>query len=133
MNAVYQLPGDCPCGSDSCLMQGTKLAKSGHLVGCGCRPCLGLRSKRSGQRKQSSALKAAAHAEGRTMDIAPTHEEQARLLVHYEIKSGEQVLRAGPKQREDWEKQARLFAERQVPPRKWAVVTMPPGDASLAR
>jgi hypothetical protein len=60
------------------------------------------------------------------MEVAPTHEEQARLLVHYEVKSGDQVDKAGRATREDWEKQARVFAHRQTPRKKWAVVTLSP-------
>ena len=117
---------ECPCG---CGVIGHKLkVKNGHVVGCKCRSCLGTRNRRNGQKSQSRALKDAARAEGTSMEIAPTHEEQARLLVHYESKQGEQVPKG---LRGEWmrktEQQARGFAQRQVPTRKWAVVFSMPG------
>jgi hypothetical protein len=62
------------------------------------------------------------------MDIAPTHEEQARLLVHYEVKAGAQIPKAffGGWMRHATA-QASNFAERQVPARKWALVLEPDG------
>jgi len=63
MNAVTQEMGLCPCVVQSeewslglrpsCDVVGTKLSKYGHLVGCKCRPCLGRRNKRSGQRTEA--------------------------------------------------------------------------------
>jgi hypothetical protein len=48
MNPVIQSLGPCPC--ESCPTVGTKIAaKSGHLVGCKCRSCVGRRNKRKGQ------------------------------------------------------------------------------------
>lgn len=112
---------ECPCG---CGAQGLKLQvrHDRHLVGCTCRVCIGRRSKRKGAANQSRVLKAAAAAEGKRMDVAPSNEESASLLVHYEVKSGEQTRTASAKTLLDWEKQARLFAERQTPLKKWAVV-----------
>ena len=126
----------CPCG---CGVTGWKLTKplpvrgydsdrEEHANGCTCKRHTGGRSKSRGQRTQSKHLKAAAKAEGRTMEVAPTHEEQARLLVHYEVKSGQQIPKGiyG-----DWTRkaiqQAESFAMRQVPHRKWALVLDPPG------
>jgi len=66
MNAVTQPMGLCPCNGyaaveladgsgpwESCGVIGTKLTKQGHLVGCKCRHCIGLRNKRSGQRTEA--------------------------------------------------------------------------------
>lgn len=64
--------------------------------------------------------------QGVSMTVAPTHEEQARLLLHYEVKSGDQVAKANRAKVEEWAKQARQFAERQVPSKKWALVLVYP-------
>lgn len=127
---TWQPYDPCPCG---CGVVAWKLRKNGHGVGCKCRPCLGSRSKRKGQAAQSRVLKDAARAEGITMDFAPTHEEQARLLLHYEVKSGEQIPKGlrGDKMRQ-WENQARNFAHGQVPRRKWSLVfSMPGGERRI--
>lgn len=124
-SAPYHPGEQCPCGTEGCT--GSKLtSKTGHVVGCICKPCQSRSNQRSGARHQSRILKAAAAAEGTRMDTAPTHEEAAKLLVHYEVKSGEQVLKASAKTLLDWEKQARLHAERQTPRKKWAVVSVFP-------
>ena len=60
MSAVTQDFGPCPCQTErrawahhnpdsGCGVVGTKLKKNGHLVGCRCRPCTGLRSQKKGQ------------------------------------------------------------------------------------
>lgn len=133
--AVEPWPGwpFCPCG---CTTTGLKLQTrhDKHLVGCTCRVCTGRRSKYKGQRRQSAVLKDAARAQGVTMEIAPTHEEQARLLVHYESKSGAMIPKGlrGDTMRH-WEDQARNFAQRQVPSRKWALVFTFPGKPRRRR
>jgi hypothetical protein len=130
---VMQTIGSCPCETTRCTAIGTKLTRAGHLVGCGCASCMGRRNRKKGQAAQSRVLKDAARAEGITMEIAPTHEEQARLLVHYESKSGTSLPRAfsGEWMRKA-EQQAREFAHRQVPRRKWAVVfTMAGGSRRI--
>jgi len=58
MNAVTQALGPCPCEDDGSLRQGqcvwgTRLQKNGHLKGCLCRPCIGRRNRRSGQRTEA--------------------------------------------------------------------------------
>ena len=118
----------CPCGCR--IISGKLSVRTGHVHGCRCPSCRGLRNRRKGQKAQSRVLKDAAKAQGVTMEIAPTHEEQARLLVHYESKQGEQVPKGmrGARMAE-WEKQARGFAERQTPRKKWALVLTFPGGA----
>ena len=58
MNAVTQNLGPCPCRFEvwsagqpptTCRIEGTKLKKNGHLVGCGCRSCIGTRNRAKGQ------------------------------------------------------------------------------------
>lgn len=124
---TWQPYSPCPC---DCGEVSHKLKKNGHVVGCKCRPCLGKRNRASGQRKQSRAIKDAARAEGKTMDVAPTHEEQAGLQVHYEVKSGAQIPKAFTG---EWTRkaiqQAESFAQRQVPHKKWALVLDPPGQS----
>ena len=120
--------GVCPCQHPSCDVQGTKITRFGCLVGCKCYSCQGRRNRKKGQRAQSRTLKDAAKAEGTSMEVAPTHEEQARLLVHYESKSGTSMPRALSG---EWirkaEEQASHFAHRQTPMRKWALVFTFPG------
>ena len=122
----------CPCG---CGVIGWKLVKPlkdddgpQHCNGCRCHRHTGKRNRSKGQKAQSRALKDAARAEGTTMEVAPTHEEQARLLVHYESKQGEQIPKG---MRGEWmrkaEQQASGFAARQTPRRKWALVFTFPG------
>jgi hypothetical protein len=117
----------CPCG---CGVEGLKLQTrfDRHLVGCTCRVCTGRRTHYRGKRHQSRVLKDAAKAEGTRMDVAPIHEEQANLLVHYESKSGDSLPKGmtGAMMRH-FEGQARLFAERCTPRRKWALVFTFPG------
>ena len=122
----------CPCGCDAEGMK-LQLRHDRHLVGCECSSCRGRRNRRSGHKKQARVLKDAAKAEGWTMEIAPTHEEQARLLVHYESKAGDQIPKGlrGDTMRK-WEQQASNFAHRQTPRRKWALVfTMPGGGRRI--
>ena len=58
MNAVTQPMGPCPCRAGveayfefptRCTVNGTKLTRYGHLVGCGCYECQGRRNRRKGQ------------------------------------------------------------------------------------
>jgi len=61
VNAVTQSFGPCPCRGpgnyfltgSGCDLEGTKLTRYGHLVGCLCRSCIGRRNKRSGQRTEA--------------------------------------------------------------------------------
>jgi hypothetical protein len=130
--AIQEL-GPCPCLS--CDIVGTKLAKvSGHLVGCACISCRNRNNRSRGHRKQSRVLKDAARAEGTSMLIAPTHEEQAKLLLHYESKSGTSLPKGmSGAMMASYEKQARDFAEfKCVPSRKWALVfTFPSGKRRI--
>ena len=61
MNAVTQDFGPCPCGetyyASPCRMEGTKLTRFGHLVGCKCPSCTGRRNKRKGQAAEARAHK----------------------------------------------------------------------------
>lgn len=89
MNAVTQDPGPCPCLV--CYQIGTKLTKYGHLIGCTCRPCLGRRSRRKGQKAQAKM-----HRRLGGEGFTPTHEEAARpyevtVTVMPESKTGSQV------------------------------------------
>ena len=100
MNAVTQNLGPCPCRFEvwsagqpptTCRIEGTKLTRYGHLVGCTCRPCLGRRSKRKGQKAQAKMHKRLG-GEGFT----PSNEESARpyevtVLVMPESKTGGQI------------------------------------------
>jgi hypothetical protein len=77
----------CPCG---CEVVAWKLSvKSGHVVGCKCRPCTGRRSRKKGQAAQHRTWKALG-GEGPT----PLHEEstpEQEIKVRPEVKSGGQV------------------------------------------
>lgn len=62
MNAVTQEMGPCPCRIEGsiwgtvqmrCTVQGTKLTRYGHLVGCTCPSCIGRRNRRSGQKTEA--------------------------------------------------------------------------------
>lgn len=89
MNPVNQNMGRCPCGIDSCKMLGTKLKKNGHLVGCSCRPCTGLRNRRKGQAGQAKGHRALG-GEGFT----PSNEESTGgypIVVQCEWKTGAQI------------------------------------------
>lgn len=120
----------CVCGIEGC--EGLKLTRVGHVVKCLCRSCQGRRSKRKGSGNQSRLLKMAAAAEGRPYTrYAPTHEEAARLLCHYEVKAGEQVTKALPALLRSWMKQSADFAMSQTPTKKWSVVLQPPRKEAL--
>ena len=96
MNTVTQTFGPCPCGEGiggirTCGIQGTKLTRYGHLVGCTCRSCLGRRSKRKGQKAQAKM-----HKRLGGQGFTPSNEESARpyevtVLVMPESKTGGQV------------------------------------------
>ena len=98
MSTVTQDFGPCPCREDespygwtSCIVEGTKLTRYGHLVGCTCRPCLGRRSKRKGQKAQAKM-----HKRLGGQGFTPSNEESARpyevtVLVMPESKTGGQV------------------------------------------
>ena len=95
MNPVSQPLGICPCKTEDpasgCGMLGTKITKFGHLVGCGCRPCTGRRSKRKGH-----AAQAKMHRRLGGVGFTPHDEESARpytveVTVMPESKTGSQV------------------------------------------
>ena len=74
-----------------CKQEGTKLTRYGHLVGCTCRPCLGRRNKRKGQKAQAKM-----HKRLGGTGFTPSHEEAARpytveVTVMPESKTGSQV------------------------------------------
>lgn len=50
MNPIYQDPGPCVCGHESCDAVGTKLNKEGHLTDCCCPVCTARYSSRKGRR-----------------------------------------------------------------------------------
>src|SRR3990167_8277718 len=60
MNPVTQDFGPCPCLGrylgpgdvvvEGCGIEGTKLTRYGHLVGCTCHSCLGRRNRRAGKK-----------------------------------------------------------------------------------
>lgn len=83
-------PGEpCPCGCDEIAL---KISfKTGHVLGCKCRRCVGRRSQRKGRRAQSNAHRLLG-GEG----VSPSNEEsgrayELRLLVRPEVKKGGQV------------------------------------------
>jgi hypothetical protein len=80
---------ECICGCGVFNLK-TQL-KTGHVVGCICRPCTGRRSKRKGQAAQARTHKRLG-GEGWT----PSNEESARpysieCMVMPEVKTGQQV------------------------------------------
>ena len=92
MNALPDyVPGaPCPCG---CGATASRLSiKTGHVRGsCKCRPCIGLRNRRGGQRKHAQAHRALG-GEGFT----PTHEESGKpytieVTIQMESKAGKQI------------------------------------------
>lgn len=71
-----------------CGVAGTKLTKYGHLVGCTCRPCLGRRNRRKGQKAEARGHKRLGGT-GRTIRDDLFH---AYSLNHsVEVKTGAQV------------------------------------------
>lgn len=106
-------PG-CPCG---CVVVGAKLTKYGHVQGCICRRCIGLRSKRKGQRGQRSVHRALGG-----VGFTPSNEESARvyeievLRVLPEVKAGSQVLKSFVSfVASEWFRKAYSQSERAVP------------------
>lgn len=97
---MIQTFGICPCRVDPgsiCRTEGTKIAKvSGHLVGCGCRSCLGRRSGHKGRRAQTTM-----HQRLGGFGTSPRHEESARVyppvFVMPESKHGDQIPKSWDK------------------------------------
>lgn len=83
--------GYCGC-ADRCDKFGTlgRPDRNGarHVRGCPCRVCLGRRSKRKGQRKQSKAVTALGIPRS---SLHPGHEEHLGGTVRIEVKAGAQV------------------------------------------
>src|SRR3972149_11988787 len=61
----------CPCGCG--VVAGKLSMKAGHVIGCRCRPCVGLRNRRKGQKNQ-----ALSHRRLGGQGFTPTNEERAR-------------------------------------------------------
>lgn len=95
MNAVTQEFGPCPCnpgfpeaGRPWCDVEGTKLKRNGHLVGCKCRSCIGTRNKRKGYKAEARAHKRLGGQGGTVRDDL----FHAYSLNHsVEVKTGAQV------------------------------------------
>lgn len=88
-HAVTAGPCECDpgCGLEGPLGRADRAGRR-HVRGCPCRPCVGRRNRRKGQRKQSAAR--------RLLGIEPVgrgadHEENWRGAVRCEVKAGRQV------------------------------------------
>lgn len=78
----------CPCG---CGVDGLKLTKVGHVIGCGCRSCIGRRNQAKGKRTQAKT-----HRRLGGTGFTPSNEESARpyqveVTVMPEVKAGQQI------------------------------------------
>jgi hypothetical protein len=108
------VPGDaCHCGLEGC--RGSKLSsKTGHVVGCVCRPCLGRRNRKKGHRAQATA-----HRKLGGTGFTPHDEESGRTYsveVQAEVKAGSQIPRSFVAfSGLDWTRRAFSQAERAIP------------------
>ena len=104
----------CPCGCG--VVAGKLSMKTGHVIGCKCRSCIGLRNRRKGQKNQ-----ALSHRRLGGQGFTPTNEESARaydvkVSVQPEHKTGEQVPKSFDKfGGTDWSRRALSQAERAIP------------------
>jgi hypothetical protein len=112
--AEHYVPGaPCFCGIEGCT--GSKLSsKTGHVVGCLCRPCLGRRNQKRGKRGQ-----AVAHRNLGGVGFTPSNEESGRTYsveVQVEVKAGAQVPASFQKFASlDWTRRALSQADRAIP------------------
>jgi len=105
---------ECVCGCGEVNLK-TQL-KTGHVVGCTCRPCIGRRNRRKGQKAQAKM-----HKNLGGTGFTPTNEESARpyhveCILMPEGKTGKQV----PKSWDDfvsseWFRHALSQSSRAVP------------------
>lgn len=83
----WQPYSPCPCG---CSATAHKLSvKTGHVLGCACHSCIGIRNQRKGKRGQANA-----HRHLRGEGFTPSNEESGRAYsveVRIEAKKGAQV------------------------------------------
>lgn len=114
MTPTFQELGPCPCFT--CDKVGTKLAKrSGHLVGCTCRSCLGRRNRERGRKAQGRGYRRL----GGDAKFTPGHEENQGVLsieVGVESKQGQQIPASLLSfARGVWARRAWSQAERAIP------------------
>lgn len=105
--------GPCPCGCP--VRSAHASAKTGHVRGCVCRPCVGRRSRRAGRKHQTDGHRAL----GGDPRFSPANEETARTYtveLMVEHKSGDQVPRSFRKfVALEWTRRALSQAERALP------------------
>lgn len=94
MTPTTQEFGPCPCQSEAtgiqCVLEGTKLTRYGHLVGCTCRSCLGRRNKRKGAKANARGHKRLG-GQGGTVNDDLYYSYSINLSV--EVKTGAQIPR----------------------------------------
>ena len=104
----------CPCGCG--VVAGKLSMKTGHVIGCKCHSCIGLRNRRKGQKNQ-----ALSHRRLGGQGFTPTNEESARaydvkVSIQPEHKTGEQVPKSFDKfVSTEWFRRALSQAERAIP------------------
>lgn len=122
MTPTVQEFGPCPCmhvyqGTDfepvSCGVQGTKLKRNGHLVGCRCRPCIGLRNKRAGKATEARRHRNLGGTGGTPRDeLAYAYS----INITTEDKHGQQIPANFTRFLElDWTRRALRQAEKKLP------------------
>lgn len=112
--AAYRPGEPCPCGCDQ---TASKLSlRTGHVVGCACRPCTGRRSQKKGKAAQRKT-----HQNLGGQGFTPSNEESARpytveVVLMPEVKTGGQVPASWDKLiGTDWFRRAMSQSERAVP------------------
>lgn len=102
----------CPCGQ--CEVEGLKLNRFGHVVGCRCPSCRGRNNRERGKNANRRAHRALAPELERTIDDDIFHAYP--IEVSLEVKSGQQVPASIARFcRSEWARHAWRQAERKVP------------------
>ena len=115
MNPTTQDFGPCPCqewNTRPCV-EGTKLTRRGHLVGCLCNGCIGLRNKRKGQKTEAKRHRRLG-GEGQTPrdELAYSYS----INVTTEDKGGKQIPQAFRRFLVlEWTRHALRQAEKKIP------------------
>lgn len=116
----YSAKVPCPCG---CSVRGP-LTKNGHVRGCGCRPCIGRRSRQGGLAKQRAARKKLGVPNARFHGQNGNEENWAGPF-RVEVKSGAQTNPAATRYLKD---EAQSESKRAIgDTRPFLDVLMPPG------
>jgi len=92
------LDSEVPCCVCGCGVMNLKVQlKTGHVVGCTCRPCTGRRSKRKGQAAQARTHKRLGGTGWTPHDEASARPYHVECLLMPEVKTGGQIPRSWDK------------------------------------